>query len=314
MTPGRHNPYANVNQILGDVGLCCGRFTRLEQNIVDDITVSPDPNAPAPNDASVALRTALTGTIAIAQFDLERALAETSSASGGVAPTELTAQIQLLTRLQRDVGSASAAQLADLRQAISVAVAATETVLETSRANVGGSTASATQREAAARGATLQGFRDYYDHGILNHYLRFSSAADEEEYRERERRNREAIERELAKGTPEGDARAAQIMREQLLDAKSHGADASPDFARMMQQNESSLATYRASVPEPGPSHTPAPTVSSEEPASDTELDLVRSALTAAGVSTLSEQSPAQLLSRVASPRGPSTEVLTGLG
>ncbi|MES2988724.1 MAG: hypothetical protein V4808_12525 [Pseudomonadota bacterium] len=126
--------------------------------------------------------------------------------------------------------------------------------------------------------------RSYYEDRVLDQYLRFDSAKDEEDYRKREETNRRAIALELAKGTPEGDRRAREIMEKQLLDAKDHGADASPDFAPMLakvQSAEAGIATARAANDQPaiqqGEAKAPA----------DTALGDVLATLQAAGVTAL---------------------------
>jgi hypothetical protein len=65
---------------------------------------------------------------------------------------------------------------------------------------------------------------------LFDPYLKFASAADEEEYRKREADQHRYIEAELAKKTPEGTLNAAGGTIGQMLDANAHGAGDSPEF------------------------------------------------------------------------------------
>jgi Mg-chelatase subunit ChlI len=146
----------------------------------------------------------LLGQVVAAQFDLEAAIAELTRTGGSIADAQ--SQLQFLATVQRTVGTASPAALASMRAEIAATVNAAQAV-----AAQGRTAANADDKPdramiaAEARQAIADVGRDVFERRVLDPYLRFTSAEDEEAYRKREEQNREAYERELAKGTPEGD-------------------------------------------------------------------------------------------------------------
>jgi len=231
------------------------------------------------------LRAELLAQIATAQFDLDRAIGELTRA--GENPGPLKEQLQTLAQMHRLAGSASPASLAAMQSLVVAAIDKSEALTDQARTSGAASSAQSSQLTAAHQ-AIADVSRDFYDRKLLDPYLKFSSAEDEEEYRKREKRNHDEMERELAKGTPEGTARAAEIMRTQLLDAKAHGADASPDFAPMLQRVEDAKAGL--TQPTPGKASTQPDTAPSGnaagQSAQDAALADALATLKAAGVTT----------------------------
>ncbi len=86
------------------------------------------------------------------------------------------------------------------------------------------------QASEAARNTTTDFVHEFYDRHEFDKYLKFASADDQEEYRQREAERRKAIEDALAKHTPQGDLGAANLTLEQLKDAGAHGATSSPAY------------------------------------------------------------------------------------
>ena len=86
---------------------------------------------------------------------------------------------------------------------------------------------------------------------MLDPYLQFASAEEEEAYRKREQERKDAYDRELAKQTLDGNSKAAKIAQEQLRDAGAHGADRSRDFAGMVQRADSAVADLQSARQQP---------------------------------------------------------------
>jgi hypothetical protein len=115
-------------------------------------------------------------------------------------------------------------------------------------------------------------------------YLQFSSAEEEEAYRKREAERDEARKRALAMNTPEATARAAKLVLEQIDDAGQHGANRSPEFAKLRGQVEQSLAELRQ--PD-APDKDEQPSRSESQQLRNSEaLDDIMAALKSAGVQT----------------------------
>ncbi len=202
-------------------------------------TLSVDPEA--------SLRAELLGTIAGAQFDIDNAIAEL--ARSGADASALTNQRQSLQQLQKQVGSASPATLAGLRAEIAGAVAMTQTLAEQGRAIA--TTAGQAAAEALAtvsansRAQVTSIMRDMHR---FDAYLHFASAEDEAAYRKHEAERRAEIEAALAKATPESTLKASGLTVGQLLDAKAHGADDSPEFDATFNTAADTWRNQRAAV------------------------------------------------------------------
>lgn len=107
----------------------------------------------------------------------------------------------------------------------------------------------------AARREVTSFVDDFYEKKIFDPYLQFASKEEEEAYRKREAERREAIEKALAKGTPEGDLLANRLAIDQLKDAGAHGADQSADYAPMLaglRGTEAKLAAQAGKSPAAG--------------------------------------------------------------
>jgi hypothetical protein len=240
------------------------------------------------------LRAELLGRVVAAQFDLERAIANLirSGASTAFAQNELGA----LGKLQRQIGSANPVTLATLSGTVAAAIASAQDVNRQAATLAIGNDPDAANTliavaGAKARAAVQEDMRDIYDRKVLDPYLRFASTADEEAYRRHEEETRRAIEKALAERTPEGDLRAAKLLRDQLLDAKEHGADASPDFANLVARNEqgiagleSAMANAQPARSQPATAPTSAVPADTTPPASDDKLASVMAQLRSVGV------------------------------
>ena len=94
----------------------------------------------------------------------------------------------------------------------------------------------------AARGAVTSFEKDFYERKIFDPYLHFTSKEDQDAYREREAERKAALDRERAKGTPEGDLRALNLSIAQTEDAGAHGAAASTTYQPMLDGMRSARA------------------------------------------------------------------------
>lgn len=226
----------------------------------------------SPDDPQAGLRAELLGQLVAAQFDLEAVLTELARSGN---PTEATqSQLQRLTTLQHSIGAASPEALNQMRAEIVATVNGAQAIAQQGRASSSTDDRAADPAQQSRRSLTaIQ--RDLFESRVLDPYLQFASADDEEEYRQRERERNEAMQRELAKGTLEGQRRANEIAAAQMADARAHGADASPDFGRLQSQIEQNSLAIRQQEQAQSP-----------VPASADNIGL---ALAAAGVSLAAE-------------------------
>lgn len=250
----------------------------------------PPTDQPAtPDDPQASLRAELLGQIVAAQFDLEAVVTELTRTGGNAGDAQN--QLQFLSSLQRTVGAANPVALAQMRSEISATVNAAQAV-----AAQGRNAASADDKPdramtaAEARQAIADVGRDVFGRRVLDPYLRFASVEDEEAYRKREEENSKAYERELAKGTPDGDRRAAEILRTQLVDARAHGAGDSPDFDSLFQRADGAATALDTAQRQPSTerSSTRTPIVAEDrgDTPTDTDLDSVLATLRTAGITT----------------------------
>lgn len=225
--------------------------------------------------------------IRAAQSDLDQLLSQLGNA--GSVPAEIINQRQLLAQLERNLASGiSSASPASLRNEIAGAIAAATSLGQQARAagdpRVGLELATA---QARTRASVAEMSRDIYERRIFDPYLRFASEDDEAAYRRREEESRRAIERALAENTPEGDLRAARIMRDQLRDAAAHGADASPEFQRLNNRNAEDIDRLEVALgrgQSRGQQAQPSQTSEPPAPATDEQLASVLATFRAAGI------------------------------
>ena len=238
-------------------------------------------------DPEASLRSELTGAIASAQIDIANAIAEL--ARSGADSSALTNQSQALQQLQRTVGSANLGSLLALRSEVATAATsasalANQAVTNATNAAAANANLSPAERARAAIEA-LQ--RDLFENRVLDPYLQFKSAEDEEAYRKRERDRKEGIDRAMALGTPEGTRRATELTQDQLRDAGAHGADRSPDYAGMVQRADAAMADLRPQTREQSPANAGVQPAQSEvRPIADDGLGDILATLKAAGVTT----------------------------
>lgn len=217
-----------------------------------------------------------------AQFSLDAVIAEMER--GGVPTDAARNQLHAITDMQRMVGAASPSALAQMRAEIVATALAAQTIAQQSQA-----AANATDRQADLAGVTattrqtIQNVaHELFEQKKLDPYLQFQSAEDEAEYRKREAERQAYIRAELAKGTPQGALNAAAATRDQLEDARDHGADRSPDFAPMLAATEDAERALRTAMP-----NEPARSPSGAVPTAATdELDDILAVFRDAGVTT----------------------------
>lgn len=200
-------------------------------------------------DPEASLRAELTGAIAAAQIDIANAIAEL--ARSGADSSALTSQNSALQQLQHTVGSASLGSLLALRSEVAATASSATNLANQAISSAASAAAAQANLSPAERArANIEALnRDLFENRILDPYLRFNSAEDEEAYRKREREREAEIKRALALGTPEGDRRAADLTHDQLLDAGAHGADRAPDFGDMLNQSAAAKDTFANATP-----------------------------------------------------------------
>jgi hypothetical protein len=246
-------------------------------------TLSPDPLA--------SQRTELIGQLVASQFAIEAALAGliTAGADAAVAG-EMRSQLALLSELRQQIGSAAGAALTALRNDVTAAAGSASSIVQQARAAANAASMAASEKLMTAQEArhAIQAIgHDLFDRHVLDPYLQFRSEEDEKAYRKREEERRIAYERELAKNTEEGDRSAAEIIKTQLVDAKAHGANASPDFASLLSRTEAAATALhqpRQAAATPSTDRNPPPSIASRASVDDKDVDAITAALKATGI------------------------------
>lgn len=206
----------------------------------------------------------LIGQLAACQLTIEAVIAELTAK--GIEPEQVAAmrsQLAGLVDMRGAVAIAGGRELASMRAEVAAAVASAAEMV--SAARQGGTSQNAADADLTpqqrAHRILSEVSRDVFERKVLDPYLRFRDAEDERAYRQREKERKDEIAKALASNTPEGDRRAAELTLSQLSDAKSHGADRSPDFARLQQQateaRQSLNEDKAAAVAQAGPSQAP---------------------------------------------------------
>lgn len=209
------------------------------------MTVSDD-QRPRGADPLASQRLELLGKLVAAQMALEKAIA--GLAGNGASTSAADAQLSVLAGLQASIGTASATALAAMKGEIASAVAQSKTLADEAREKASAASGAAmTPRDA--RAAVVSIGHDLFRNHVLDPYLEFSSAEDEKEYRKREHDREEEMARALAMHTPEGDRRAAELVRSQLQDAGAHGANRAPEFADMQEKAEKAVRALDIAAP-----------------------------------------------------------------
>ncbi|WP_421729374.1 hypothetical protein [Brevundimonas sp.] len=181
----------------------------------------------------------IAGAQAALESDIETLRHAAMMGGDGGALAAAQNQMSRLSGLQHRIESAQGGGLAAIRAEVMASVAASQTLAQRARASA--TTAQAAEAalheaSAAAHRVTGDFVRDFYEKKIFDPYLHFASADEERAYREREEASRKAIETARAEGTPEGELRALQISRAQLVDAGKYGAADSPDYQPMLNR------------------------------------------------------------------------------
>jgi hypothetical protein len=183
-----------------------------------------------------------------------------------------------LQQLQSKIGSANLGSLLALRSDV-VSASNSATALANQATSTAASAVANTNLSPAQRvRANIEAVqRDLFDKRVLDPYLQFASAEDEEAYRKRERERNAEVRRALALRTPEGDRRATELVEDQLRDADAHVADRSPDFAAMLNQNAEAKNTLVSATPAAAP-------LAGKTKAPSLEVSDIAAALRAAGL------------------------------
>lgn len=185
------------------------------------------------------------GKIVAAQFDLERSIAELSRRFITI-PGAVSDQLKTLASLERHIGSASPAELANLRSEVAASIAATASAVQDGKSAIADAVAASSLGLAGSAAAARQEVTNAMANmRQFDAYLHFSSAEDEAEYHRREAERRAYIEAELAKGTPQGALNANGAAIGQMLDAGAHGASDSPEFQNQLSRL---TGTYRGTA------------------------------------------------------------------
>lgn len=189
----------------------------------------------------------MVGQLVVAQFDLEVAIAALTR-SGGDAATAQT-QLQNITQLRNQIGTASPTALAALRSEIVAAVAQSQSAVQEARsASSGGSVADVGTVASLANHAREQASSFMRDVRQYDDLLQFDSDADRDAYRQREEERRKRYEAEAAKGTPEGTLNANGAALGQVADLAAHGGSADPALMRRLDDLADSTAALRAGM------------------------------------------------------------------
>jgi len=227
----------------------------------------------------------LLGQLVAAQFDLESTLAELSR--NGASTDAVRSSLEALGDLQRQVGTTNPARLELLRSEIAAGATNARAIAQQTRASSQTESAEHALASVDARTrATVQRLAfDLFERRALDPYLQFASAEEEAEYRRREAERKAYIERELARGTPEGNLNAATATVAQIDDAGANGADRSPDYDKMRADAISALDQQLAAMRRVGVESPAVEAVDperAESPKSD--LDEIAAIFNAAGV------------------------------
>ncbi|MEJ7928232.1 hypothetical protein WG908_15905 [Sphingobium sp. AN641] len=182
--------------------------------------------------------------LVVAQFDLERAIAELSRT--GASTTLADSQLDNLAQLQRQLGTASMATIAAMRGEIGAAVAQAQTVVQQARGTVAGANAgdgadiAVLANHAQAQAASFMRDLRQYD-GLLQ----FDNDSERAAYEQREAERRRRYEEESAKGTAEGKFNASGEALGQMADLAAHGGSADPALMQRMDELAGSLTELR---------------------------------------------------------------------
>lgn len=204
-----------------------------------------------PAETEASLRAELIDRIVGAQGEIEAHIAGLHRAGDGAALAAAGNQLQGLSQLQNRIARADGAGLASIRAEVTAFVAAAQVIANQAMASAATTqTAEAALHLAseAARREVTSFVEAFYEKRIFDPFLRFASAEDEEAYREREERRKHDIKEALGLGTPAGTLKANRLSREQMLDAGAHGADASPDYAPMLAQQDASIERLAGAI------------------------------------------------------------------
>lgn len=210
------------------------------------------------DDRTASIRPLLAAELESAQAALEAQIEQLRHAaiatgdSGSVAAAE--GQLHRLAALGRKVERASPESLRAMQAEVAAVVATAQLAAQQGKvASTSAHMAHAALHSAQAHAHKVTGdfLHDFYERRIFDPYLTFSSPEEEQAYRQREEARQRAIEAARALGTPEGELRALQLAKEQLLDAGRYGADRSPDYEPMLGRIDDALTPLGQAISSP---------------------------------------------------------------
>jgi len=209
------------------------------------MTVS-GPGHPASDDPLASERLAMVGQLVVAQFDLETAIAALTR-SGGDAVTAQT-QLQNITQLRQQIGTASPTALATLRSEIVAAVAQSHSAVQEARTAAHGTDGEGAALASLASRAQSQAtafMRDLHQYDGL---LQFENDAERDAYRQRAEERRRQHDAGIAEGGPEGALKASGAAYGQAVDLAVHGGSGDPALMRRVDELAASTAALRAGM------------------------------------------------------------------
>ena len=225
------------------------------------------------------------GQLVAAQFDLESVVAELQR--NNIGSDAAKSALEAIGDLQRQIGGTTGAALGSMRGDVVAAVAIARNTAQQGRAAAMAQTVESILEAASARtrAAVDRATEALFERRIFDPYLQFASAEDEAAYRRRETARREYIEREQARGTPQGELNAANATVEQIRDAGAHGASRSPEYDAMLRDmngaRDAQHAAMRSTRADRVSHETEQPRVSGT---ADPDLEQIAATFRAAGV------------------------------
>lgn len=188
----------------------------------------------------------MVGQLVVAQFDLETAIAALTR-SGGDAATAQT-QLQNVTQLRHQIGTASPTALAALRSEIAAAVAQSQSAVQEARTAAHGADGEGVALASLASRAQSQATAFMRDLRQYDGLLQFENDAERDAYRQREEDRRKQHDAGIAEGGPESALKASGAAYGQAVDLAVHGGSADPALLRRLDELAASTAALRAGM------------------------------------------------------------------
>lgn len=188
----------------------------------------------------------MVGQLVVAQFDLETAIAALTRNGGDVANAQT--QLQNITQLRNQIGTASTTALAALRSEIVAAVAQSQSAVQEARTVAHGADGEGAALASLASRSQSQAttfMRDLHQYDGL---LQFENDAERDAYRQREEDRRRQHDAGMAESGPEGALKASGAAYGQAVDLAVHGGSADPALLRRVDELAASTTALRAGM------------------------------------------------------------------